>query len=384
MELALFGFIVLFVLIFAGLPITYSMATVGTLGLIYLIGIGPASKQVGQIAMDTVKSYSLSVLPLFLLMGNLIARSGLADDLYDMSNKFIGHYRGGLAMATILASGGFSAVSGSSIATAATMARIAMPPMRKRGYSDPLAAGSVAAGGTLGILIPPSVVLVIYGNLTESDIGALFIGAIIPGLLGLIVYLLVAYLYARWSGENSTTARASWGERMRSLGNVWAVAALFMLVIGGIYGGIFSPTEAAGIGATGALVIALQRRSLSMTDLISVLVDTAQTTGILLILIIGSVIFSAFVNIAGMSAALVSFIQGSGLPPIGVIAIIVLIYLVLGALLESFSMILLTVPIFFPVVTALGYDPIWFGIIVVVATEISLITPPHRAEHIRS
>jgi tripartite ATP-independent transporter DctM subunit len=332
---------------------------------------------VGQIAFETAQNYGLSVLPMFILMGNFINHARLSNELYDAANAFLGHRRGGLAMATIVACGGFAAVSGSSVATAATMGRVAIPEMRRFGYSDRLAAGAVAAGGTLGILIPPSVVMVIYGILTSTDIGKLFAAGILPGVLGILLYVgAVRYSVWRDPAAGPPGRRTSGAARWAALRNIWAVAGLFLLVIGGLYLGVFTPTEAAGIGASGAFAVALARRSLTFPVLMRVLVETVRTTAVMFAVLIGGLVFSNFVNIAGMPAAISDWVGSLRVPPVAVILAIIAIYFVLGCVLESMTMILLTIPVFFPIVQGLGFDPVWFGIIVVVVTEISLITPP--------
>jgi tripartite ATP-independent transporter DctM subunit len=309
----------------------------------------------------------------------------MARELYAVSNAFLGHMRGGIAMATVAACGGFSAISGSSLATAATMSKVAMPEMRRYGYSDRLSTASIAAGGTLGILIPPSVILVIYGLMTETSIGKLFMAGIIPGALGILFYLF-AVRYTVWRDPDAGPAgtRYSWPERLSALRSVWAVLLLFILVIGGLYGIFdvypiyltFSPTEAAGMGAMGAFLIALSRGGLTVSDTFEVLRDTTLTASALFAVLIGAQIFSNFVNLAGLPEALIGIVTAYEVPPYAVMMMILLIYVILGCVFESLSMLLLTVPIFFPLVTELGYDPIWFGIVVVVVTEISLITPP--------
>ncbi len=377
MVAALAGFVVLILLAAAGVPIAFSMLAVGFAGFALFRDLGAASYMVGQIAYETAQNYGLSVLPMFVLMGNFINHARLSNELYDAANAFLGHRRGGLAMATIVACGGFSAVSGSSVATAATMGRVAIPEMRRFGYSDRLAAGAVAAGGTLGILIPPSVVLVIYGILTSTDIGQLFAAGVLPGLLGIALYV-AAVKYAVWrdpaAGPPGEPVR--WQARWRALRKVWAVAGLFLLVIGGLYAGAFTPTEAAGIGAAGAFAVALARGTLTLPVLVRVLIETVRTTAVMFAVLIGGLVFSNFVNIAGMPAAISAWLGSLAAPPLAVVAAIIAIYFVLGCVLESMTMILLTIPVFFPVIQALGLDPVWFGIIVVVATEISLITPP--------
>lgn len=374
---ALLGFAALLALILARIPIAFAMALVGFLGCVRIVGLDPAISILGQVVIDNSIAYEFSILPLFILMGNFISRSGISDELYDACHAFLGHLRGGLAMATIVACAGFSAVCGSSLATAATMAKVAMPPMRQRGYADTLAAGSIAAGGTLGILIPPSVILVVYGIMTETNIGQLFIAGILPGALATLCYLAVVFLVT-WMRPSLGPAgeRADWMRRLSLLRKVWIVVALFVLVIGGIYAGIFTATEAAGIGATASFAIALLRRSLSLSALRSVLIETTQTAAMVFAVLIGALVFANFVNLSGLPGELTSWVQGIGVGPYEVLAVIIAIYLVLGCALDSMAMVLLTVPTFFPLMTSFGFDPIWFGIIVVVVTEISLITPP--------
>ena len=325
------------------------------------------------------------MVPLFVLMGLFVNKGGISRELYAVSNAFLGHFRGGLAMATIVACGGFAAICGSSLATAATMSKVAMPEMRKYGYADSLSTASIAAGGTLGILIPPSVILVIYGLLTETSIGKLFIVGIIPGFLGIVFYLIaVRYSVARNPAAGPAGPRATWGQRIGALKGVWAVLLLFFLVTGGLYGALdfwpihlaFSPTEAAGMGAAGAFLIALFRGGLSVSGTFEVLRETAMTTASLFSVLIGAWVFSNFVNVAGLPEALRGAVTAYDVSPWVVMALIIAIYIALGCVFESLSMLLLTVPIFFPLVTSLGFDPVWFGIVVVVVTEISLITPP--------
>jgi tripartite ATP-independent transporter DctM subunit len=362
---------------FLGLPIAFAMAVVGFGGLGLMIGWDPAFSLVAQVTLETGMDYGLSVVPLFILMGNLVTYAGLSDELYAASNAWLGHRRGGLAMATAVACGGFSAVCGSSLATAATMAKVTMPSMRRYGYADSLASGVIAAGGTLGILIPPSVILVLYGVMTQQDIGKLFAAGILPGVLGILGYMGAVWVTTTIKPELGPSAEPlPMGERFRLLKGVWGILSLFALVIGGIYLGVFTPTEAAGIGASGAFAFTWLRGKLNRRMLFSVLVESTHTTAMMFFILIGAILFSNFVNIAGLPSDLSDWVQDSGLAPLAVIGIILLIYLVLGAVLESLSMILLTVPIFYPLVADLGYDLIWFGVIVVVVTEISLITPP--------
>jgi tripartite ATP-independent transporter DctM subunit len=381
----LLGFAAVLVLVLLRVPIAFAMGFVGMIGFMIESGYRASISMTARLIIDTSQDYGLSVVPLFILMGLFVNKAGISRELYAASNAFLGHFRGGLAMATIVACGGFAAISGSSLATAATMSKVAMPEMRRFGYADKLSTASIAAGGTLGILIPPSVILVIYGLLTETSIGKLFVAGIIPGLLGVVLYL-VAVQFTVWRDPEAGPAgeRINLSGRLSALKDVWAVLLLFFLVIGGLYGVFdvppislsFSPTEAAGMGAMGAFLIALARRRLSLADALEALRETAMTAASLFAVLIGAWIFSNFVNIAGLPTALSDMVTAYNLPPWMVMGLILLIYIALGCVFESLSMLLLTVPIFFPVVTGLGYDPIWFGIIVVVVTEISLITPP--------
>ncbi|GGB84017.1 C4-dicarboxylate ABC transporter permease [Marinobacterium zhoushanense] len=388
MTIALISFAILLLLIVVlRIPLAFAMALVGVVGFAWLSGLTfdnlTTFRWHGALAMassrviSTAQEYSLSVIPLFILMGNLVTRSGLSHELYRASHAFLGHFRGGLSMATVVACGGFSAICGSSLATAATMAKVAMPPMRKYGYDDSLASASIAAGGTLGILIPPSVILVIYGLLTESSIRELFAAGFIPGMLGILLYLAaVRYVVWRHPEKGPAGERASWPERLQALKQVRGILGLFVLVMGGIYLGVFTPTEAAGIGAGGAFVIALMRRSLNLRVLFELVNDTGRTTAMLFSVVIGALIFSNFITRAGLPEDLLALVTGLGVSPMAVILVILLIYVLLGMVFESLSMLLLTVPVFFPLVQSLGFDPVWFGIVVVVVTEISLITPP--------
>lgn len=373
----LIGFAIVFALLFLGAPIAFGMGLVGFAGFAWLTNWHAALAMLGQISYETTISDDLSVLPLFILMGSFINRAGLGQELYDCANAFLGHRRGGLAMATVAACGGFAAVSGSSMATAATMSKVAMPAMRRYGYADSLAAGSIAAGGTLGILIPPSVIMVLYGIMTSTDIGKLFIAGIVPGIIGIGFYI-VAISTVTWINPKlgPPGERSSWRQRMVALSKIWGVLLLFIIVMGGIYLGLFTPTEAAGIGSGGAFLFAIARRKLTLRILFNVLVETARTSAMMFILLIGAIVFSNFINIAGLPGQLSSWLAALGAAPMLVMLCILAIYIVLGCLLESLSMILLTIPIFFPIVKSLGFDPIWFGVIIVVVVEIGMITPP--------
>ncbi len=375
--IGLFGFAAALVLILLRVPVGIAMGVVGVGGFAFVSGWRQTEFVLGIAPFEAVFPYSLSVVPLFVLMGAFAARAGLSKSLYDAVNAFIGHARGGLAMATIGACAAFGAVCGSSLATVATMGRVAMPEMRRHGYHDRLAAASVAAGGTLGVLIPPSIILVIYGLLTETSIGALFMAALIPGLLGTVLYMLAIFVETRINPALGPGGpRQDWGARMRALSRVWAVALLFALVIGGIYAGWFSPTEAAAVGAFGAFLFALAQGRMSRAVFVDSAVETLRTTGMIFLILIGAGLFNYFIEISGLPSLLVGSIEDTGLSPFAVLLIIMLFYVVLGCFMDSLSMILLTVPFVFPVVSALGFDPVWFGILLVTVAEIGLITPP--------
>ena len=385
MLFSILGLAAVLFFVFLRMPIAIAMGFVGFVGYAELRGFRASISMVGRLIIDTAQNYGLSVVPLFILMGLFVNKGGLSRELYQVSYAFMGHFRGGLAMATIVACAGFSAICGSSLATAATMSKVAMPQMRKYNYADSLSTASIAAGGTLGILIPPSVILVIYGLLTETSIGKLFIAGIIPGLLGVVLYIVaVRYTILRNPDAGPAGERASWVDRAQAVKGVWAVLLLFFIVIGGLYGVLdfwplnltFSPTEAAGMGAAGAFLIALSRRRLNFAASMQVLIETVQTTAALFTVLIGAWVFSNFMNLAGLPEALRATVSSAGLGPMTVMLMIIGVYVILGCVFESLSMLLLTVPIFFPLVTSLGFDPVWFGIIVVVVTEISLITPP--------
>ncbi len=377
MAEALTGFAVMLVLIFLQVPMAYAMALVGLVGTAYLRSWPSAYAMVGSVIYESGFQYLLSVVPLFLLMGNFVTRAKLSRELYSAANAFLGHRRGGLAMSTIVACGGFGAICGSSLATAATMSKVAYPEMRALGYSSGLATGSIAAGGTLGILIPPSIVMVVYCVLTEQSIGKMFAAGILPGLLSIGFYLLAVKWTVWRNAEAGPRGRIfAWPERLAALREVWAVVALFAIVMGGIYGGVFTATEAAGIGACGGFLFALLRGQLTLRLLSDVLVESARTTGMLFMILIGALIFANFVNFTSLPVDLQDAVQRFDLQPIVVIVLICAIYVVLGCVLESMSMLLLTIPVFYPLVQHLGFDLIWFGIIVVVVMEISFITPP--------
>jgi C4-dicarboxylate transporter, DctM subunit len=365
---SLIGFAAIFVLALLRIPLAFAMGAVGFVGLGVMRGWPATAASTSQVIYETGFAYTLSVVPLFILMGNFVARAGLAQELFRAAYAFIGHVRGGLAHATVLACAGFGAICGSSIATAATMSKVAYPAMKKLGYADYLSTGVIAAGGTLGIMIPPSTILVIYGIVTETHIGKLFAAGVIPGLLCALM-MMGAVTYITWRDPKAGPAgeRTSWPNRIRAVRDIWGVALLVVVVLGGIYGGIFTATEGAGIGASGAFFFALARRALSWRVLFEVLVESARTTAMLFAILIAAMIFSSFVNFTTMPGDLKDWLLQLGLPPLAIIA---------AMMLEELSMVLLTIPVFFPIVTQLGFDPVWFGVLIVLVVQIGLISPP--------
>jgi len=377
MTEALTGLAAMLVLSFLRVPIAFSMGLVGFLGLWWMRGLGPSMASATTVVYESGFQYTLSVVPLFILMGNFVTRAGMSKELYRAAYALVGHLRGGLAMATVLACGGFGAICGSSIATAATMAKVAYPSMKDHGYSDALSSGAIASGGTLGILIPPSTIMVIYGIMTETSIGKLFAAGVLPGILA-VALLCAAVRYMTWRDPNAgpPAERATWRERLVALREVWAVVALFALVMGGIYGGVFTATEGAGVGAFGAFCFAIARRALDLKSLLAVLFDSARTTAMLFMILVGALIFANFVNYTTMPNDLKDYIARYEISPMMVMVAICVIYVVLGTAMEELSMILLTVPVFFPLVVHLGFDPVYFGIIIVVVVQIGLVSPP--------
>lgn len=377
MLAACLGFIVAFALILFQTPIATALGLVGFGGYVILSGWTPALSMAANITRDSTLVYTLIVLPLFVLMGNLVAGAGISTELFRAAQMFTGRRRGGLAMATVGACGAFGAICGSSVATAATMGKVAIPAMRRLGYADSLSAASVAAGGTLGILIPPSIIMVVYGVATQTHIGMLFAAGIVPGLIAIAGYM-AAVKWTVWRNP----AAAPLGDAADLLNGrelfhaLWPVAVIFTVVMGGIYGGLFTSIEASGIGAVAALMFALSRPNLKLRDIYAIFVDTAQTSAMMFAIILGAALFGEFVNMTGVHEGLLKLVQGSHLPPFGVILLMVVLYILLGSVLESLSMILLTVPIFFPIIQSLGYDPVWFGILIVVVVEVGLIHPP--------
>ncbi|HEY6027241.1 MAG TPA: TRAP transporter permease [Pseudolabrys sp.] len=376
-AVAIIGFIALFAMMLLRVPIGMAMGLVGVTGFGYIVGGVPALKMVGQTSMRTVTDYTFGVIPMFLLMGAFVSNSGMSRELFRAANGFLGHLRGGLGIATIAACGGFAAISGSSVATAATFSTVAYPEMRRYGYPQSFATGVIAAGGTLGAMLPPSTVLAVYGIITEQDIGKLFIAGILPGVLAASMYIATVTIIGFVRPDFlPRTPRHSWKERMEGLRNIWATLLLFVFVIGGLYGGLFTPTEAGGMGAGGAFVIGVLRGRLDRTEIRRSLLQATRTAAAVFTVLIGALLFGYFLTVTQTPQKVTEFLTGLGVGRYGVLALIMLMYLVLGCLMDSLAMVILTVPIIFPVVTHLGFDPIWFGIIIVMTVELGLIHPP--------
>ncbi len=374
---AILGFVILFILMLLRVPVGMAMGLVGVAGYSYIAGAGPALKLVGQTSMRTVTDYTFGVIPMFMLMGAFVSVSGVSKELFKAANAFIGHLRGGLGVATILACGGFAAICGSSVATAATFSTVAYPEMRRFGYPQSFSAGVIAAGGTLGAMLPPSTVLAVYAILTQQDIGKLFMAGVGPGLLAMMMYVMTIVIIVLVRPEWLPSHKAeNKGAKLEGLKNVWAPLVLFVFVIGGLYGGFFTPTEAGGVGATGAFILGVLRGKLDKAGIKEALLSATRTSAAVFTVLIGALIFGYFLTITQTPQRLTELLTGLGLGKYGVLALIMLMYLVLGCLMDAMAMIILTVPIIFPVIVQMGFDPIWFGVIIVMTVELGLIHPP--------
>ena len=375
-ALGLTGIGVMFVLLFSRQPVWLALALVGIVGNILLNSLNMARFVAGTTFFDTASNYNLSVIPLFVLMGEIASSSRMSAELFSAARVILSGLRGGLAVASLAASGAFGAICGSSVATAASMTRIALPEMRKAGYDDGYASGSIAAGGSLGILIPPSIILVIYGSIAEQSVARLFAAALFPGIVMMLIYIAVALIVARRSGNVPRDAAASLLERVLALRHAWQFALLFIMTIGGIYTGVFSPSEAASVGAFGAIVLGLVRRSLSLAALVKAVQTSVIVSSALLMIVLGATLFAQFIVQTRLPDTLLSMAQAADLSPAVVIGLIILLYIVMGCFLEGIGMVLITVPVFLPVVVGYGFDPILFGVLVAVLVELGLITPP--------
>ena len=384
MELAL-GVVALLIIAGIGFPLGFSLLLVGSAGfaMIHPRGLDAAMTVAGQQILELAANHQFAVLPLFMLMGVFVTKSGIADNMYDTASKWLGHMKGGLALSTVAACGGMAAISGSSMATAATMTKVALPAMRRYKYDDAFSAGTVAAGGTIGILIPPSGALIVYGLLSETDIASLFMAGIIPGIISVVFYIIAIQVVCMVKPEWAPRAdRVSLREKLVSLKDIWRIAALFLLIMGGIFFGVFTASEGGGVGAGGALLIAIGRKRMNLKIFFASLLEAAKLTATVFSVGFGALTLNQFVNIAGAPQEILDFIASLGLGPWGVVMVILGCFVILGMIVDGPAMIFLTVPIFVPVIDGLNLpiDPemklIWWGIIMVVAVEISFITPP--------
>jgi len=376
-AVAIIGFASLFVLMLLRVPVGMAMGLVGVTGFSYLVNGDAALKIIGHTSMRTVTDYTFGVIPMFLLMGAFVSNSGMSRELFRAANAFLGHLKGGLGIATIAACAGFAAISGSSVATAATFSTVAYPEMRRFNYPQSFATGVIAAGGTLGAMLPPSTVLAVYGIITEQDIGKLFIAGILPGALAATMYMItVTLIGVARPGFLPSGPKTPWNERLAAVRDVWATLLLFCFVIGGLYGGLFTPTEAGGMGAGGAFIIGVLRGRLDRPAIRRSLLQATRTAAAVFTVLIGALLFGYFLTVTQTPQKVTAFLTGLGIGSYGVLGLIMLMYLVLGCLMDALAMVILTVPIIFPVIKELGFDPIWFGVIIVMTVELGLIHPP--------
>ncbi len=375
--LGILGIVLMLVLMFLRMPIGPVMALVGFLGYSLVVGFEQGSYQFAKTAFSTAATYMLSVIPLFVLMGILASHAKLSDDAFYVVNKWIGHLPGGLAMATIGGCTAFAAVCGAATATAVTMVKVALPEMRKFNYADQLSLGTIASGGMLGFMIPPSIPFILYAYLTEESIGSLFMAGILPGLLIAVLFLLAVYITCRRNPNLASRGpKSTWKERVVSMYRVWGVLVLFLLVMGGIYGGFFTPTEAGAVGAFGALILGLAKRRINGRNLLASLSDTASLAGMILILIIGSTVFNNFIVITEIPFTLAEIAGSLPVPPVAIMAALLIMYVIVGFFMDIIAVIIITVPIIYPILQTLHIDPVWFGVLTVLTIMIGSITPP--------
>lgn len=378
MIVGLVGIGILFALLALRFYIGVVMALVGFVGYSYLTDFSVGLTLFGSSPYSTASAYTFSVIPLFVLMGQLAFHSGISEDVYEVVYKWLGHMRGGLAMATILGCAGFAAISGTSFAAVAVLGAVALPEMRKYKYDVGMATGAIAAGGTLGILIPPSIGFVVYGILIEESIGKLLLAGILPGILLSCLYMLTVYVMCMIKPEMGPPPgfKFTFKEKLNTLTRTWSIIVLFIIVIGGIYSGIFTPTEAAGVGAFGALLIGVVRRKLNLIKIFQASKETMVSTAMIFLILVGANIFTVFLGITELPMNLADYIGGLALSKYLILAGILILYIILGCVLVGLAMIILTIPVIFPVIDALGFDPIWFGVLMVIVLEIGLISPP--------
>lgn len=371
------GIIIMLAMFMTRMPVAYVMMLIGYLGFSFMISVKGGLNLLSRSIYDTFSSYGLTTIPLFILMGQIAFNSGISRRLYDTAYKYLGSTRGGLAMATVSACTAFGAVCGSSPATAATMATVGLPEMKRYHYADELSTGSVASGGGLGMIMPPSVVLIVYGVLTEQSIGALFVAGIIPAILMTILFILAIYIWCRYApGQGPPGDKFSWPAKIRSLTDTFDTLFVFLMVMGGLFFGLFTPTEAAAVGAFGVLAVSLVRRQLTWKGFIKSLHETLRTSCMVMLLIAGAVVFGKFLAVTRIPFNIASWVGEFDLPPYLVMALIISVYLIGGCIMDAMALVMLTIPIFYPIVMDLGYDPIWFGIIIVLVTQMGVITPP--------
>lgn len=375
--IGIIGILVMILLFLTRMPVAYVMGLTGLAGFSIIRSLDGGLNLLAKSYYETFSSYGLTTIPLFILMGQLAFNSGISRRLYDTAYKYLGSCRGGLAITTVSTCTAFGAVCGSSPATAATMATIGLPEMRRKGYADELATGSVASGGGLGMIMPPSVVLIVYGILTEQSIGKLFVAGILPALLVTALFIMTISIWCAYCPEQGPKGESfPWDERFRSLLDLGETIAVFALVVGGLFFGLFTPTEAAGVGVLGVMAVSLIRRQLTWSSFVKSLHETLRTSCMVMMLIAGAEIFGKFLAVTRIPFNIASWIGGFDLPAILVLGMVVLVYFVGGCFMDSLALVMLTVPIFYPLVLDLGYDPIWFGIIIVMVTEMGVITPP--------
>lgn len=376
-TLGVIGIVILVALFFTRMPVAYVMTLVGFAGFSYIVSFPVGLKLLARDFYDVYSSYGLTVIPMFVFMGQLAFNAGIGRKLYDCAYAFIGNIRGGLAMATVAACCAFGTVSGSSPGTAATFAVVGLPEMKRYGYGNRLASGCVASGGGLGMLMPPSVVMIVYGILTEQSIGKLFVSGIIPAIAMAVLFMIAISVYTYWAPKEGLPGeRTPWKDRIRSLTNLGETLVIFLIVMGGLFTGWFTPGEAGAVGAFGVLVTALARRSLSWEGFVKACYETLRTSCMILLLIAGAVIFGHFLAVTRIPFELASWVASLEIPPWGVILLIILVYLIGGCFIDALALIMLTIPIFYPLVENLHYDPIWFGVIIVLVTQMGVITPP--------
>jgi C4-dicarboxylate transporter, DctM subunit len=376
-DIGILGVIALFVLMFLGMNIGLAMGLVAIVGLTALTSLDAALLRLGSASLGITLSYTMAVLPLFMLMGEFAFLSGLASDAYYGAHKWLGHLPGGLGMATIVGCAGFSAVCGSSIATTTTMGSVALPEMRRYNYSPTLSIGSIAAGGTMGILIPPSAAFILYGIITEESIGRLYMAGILPGILLTLLFILTIYIIAKRNPQLGPPGpKTSWRDRLKAFKDIWGVVVLFVVVMGGLYTGIFTPTEAAAVGALCAFVIAVMKKKVTKAKLVDSFMNMVLTTGMVFLILIGAILYGYFMAASRLTTAMADFVIALPLPPLAIMIAILVLFLILGCVMDTFAMLMIVVPVLVPVIVKLGYNSIWFAVITVIMMELGMITPP--------